>query len=179
LLEEALEEIMAMPGKALACAGAIVFAGGLMLLARRGEAKTRTVAAADEGRQEIEAFNKKFVDAHLNMDNAAVMRLWADDGVSLLPETAPIQGKPAIAKFMDDAVAKMPGYRMEKIDVDFQGLEVSGDWASEWAFEHQIVRPPDDRSVFDGHGKILLVLHREDGGNWRIKREMWNQGEKP
>ena len=54
---------MAMPGKALACAGAIVFAGGLMLVARRGEAKTRTVAAADEGRQEIEAFNKKFVDA--------------------------------------------------------------------------------------------------------------------
>lgn len=167
---------MRMPGKALACAGAIVFAGGLMLLARRGEAKTRTGAAAESGRQEIEAFNKKFVDAHLKMDNAAVMSLWAEDGVSLLPETAPMKGKATIARFLDDVTSKMPGYRMEKMDVEFEGIEVSGNWASEWAFEHQIVRPPDNRPVFDGHGKLLLVLQRETDGNWKIKREMWNQG---
>lgn len=165
--------------KTLVCAGAMVFAGAAMLLARRSDGRVRPVILADTGRQEIEAFNKKFVEAHLKMDNAAVMSLWADDGVSLLPQTEPMKGKATIAKFMDDVVAKMPGYHMEKIDVDFQGIEVSGEWASEWAFEHQIVRPPDDRPVFDSYGKLLLVLHREAGGNWRIKREMWNQGVKP
>jgi len=148
-----------------------------MMLVRRSEGRTARVA--NTGREEIEAFNKKFIEAHLKMDNAAVKSLWADDGVSLLPETAPMIGKAAIGKFMDDVVARMPGYQMEKMEVQFQGIEVSGDWASEWAFEHQIVRPPDDRPVFDGYGKILLVLHRETDGTWRIKREMWNQGMKP
>jgi len=76
------------------------------------------------------------------MDNAAAMSMWADNGVSLLPATAPILGKEAIAKFMDDVVAQMPGYHMERIDMDFQGIEVSGDWASEWALELQVVEPP-------------------------------------
>lgn len=169
---------MPIQGRALACAAAIVFAGGVMLVARRSEARARTVAGADSGRQEIDAFNERFVTAHRKMDNAAVMSLWAEDGVSLLPETAPMIGKAAIGKFIDDVTAKMPGYHMEKMDVDFQGIEVSGNWASEWAFEHQVVRPPDDRPPFDGHGKMLLVLHREADGNWRIKREMWNQGTK-
>ena len=169
---------MGMQGKAFACAAAIVFAGGVVLVARQSDAGTRSAPAADTGRQEIEAFNQRFIAAHLKMDNAAVMSLWADDGVSLLPQTAPLMGKAAIGKFLDEVTGKMPGYRMEKMDVDFQGIEVSGDWASEWAFEHQIVRPPDERPLFDGHGKMLLVLHRGADGNWRIEREMWNQGTK-
>ena len=68
---------------------------------------------------------------------------------------------------------------MERMELDFQGIEVSADWTSEWAFEHQLVRLPDaSEPAFDGSGKMLLVLHREADGNWQIKREMWNQGQK-
>lgn len=130
-------------------------------------------------RKEIESFNAKFVAAHQRMDNFAIAGMWAEDGVSLLPETAPIHGRKAIAKFIDDVVAQMPGYHMRKIELDFQGIEASGDWASEWATEHQIVDPPPGKEVFEGYGKMLLVLHKESDGNWRIKREMWNQGRKP
>jgi ketosteroid isomerase-like protein len=105
--------------------------------------------------------------------------MWAEDGVSLLPETAPMVGKPAIAKFMDDVAARMPGYHMRKIEIDFQGIETSGDWASEWAYEHQMVDAPEGKPPFEGYGKMLLVLHREADGNWKVKREMWNQGLKP
>jgi uncharacterized protein (TIGR02246 family) len=133
----------------------------------------------DAGRREIDAFNKKYIAAHLRMDNAAVMSMWAEDGISLLPATDPIIGKDAIGKFMEDVTGKMPGYHMQKIDVDFQGVEVSGNWASEWAEEHQVVQPPPGRRVIDSYGKLLLVLHREADGNWRITREMWNQGLKP
>ena len=147
----------------------------------RSEASARQTNASTAGssRAEIDAFNKKYIAAHLRMDNAAVMSMWAEDGISLLPATDPMIGKEAIGKFMDEVTGKMPGYHMQKMDVDFQGIEVSGDWASEWAEEHQVVQPPPGRRVIDSYGKLLLVLHRETDGNWRITREMWNQGLKP
>jgi hypothetical protein len=37
----------------------------------------------------------------------------------------------------------MAGCHMQKVEMDFQGIAVSGDWASEWAYEHQVVQPPD------------------------------------
>jgi uncharacterized protein (TIGR02246 family) len=135
-------------------------------------------AGPAEGREEIEAFNKRFLAAHLAMDSAAILGMWADDGVSLLPETQPIIGKPAIAKFLAAVSEQLEGYRMAKMELDFQGIETSGDWASEWANEHQVVEPPPGKPAFDGRGKMLLVLHRDPDGNWRIKREMWNQGER-
>jgi ketosteroid isomerase-like protein len=45
---------------------------------------------ASSGRAEIETFNQKFIDAHLRMDTPAVLLMWAEDGVSLLPEMAPL-----------------------------------------------------------------------------------------
>jgi uncharacterized protein (TIGR02246 family) len=139
---------------------------------------TRSEGKATASRAEIDAFNKKYIAAHLRMDNAAVLGMWAEDGISLLPATDPMIGKEAIGKFMGEVVGRMPGYHMQKMDVDFQGIEVSGDWASEWAEEHQVVQPPG-KPVIDNYGKLLLVLHREADGNWRLTREMWNQGLKP
>ncbi len=146
----------------------------------RSEAKARqTTENGASSRAEIEAFNKKYIAAHLRMDNAAVMSMWAEDGISLLPATDPMIGKETIRTFMNEVMGRMPGYHMQKMEVDFQGIEVSGNWASEWANEHQVVQPPPGRPVVDSYGKLLLVLHREADGNWRITREMWNQGMKP
>jgi ketosteroid isomerase-like protein len=112
-------------------------------LTRIAEKARDREATADERRKEIDAFNAKFLEGHLQMDAAAILGMWAEDGVSLLPETAPLVGKTAITKFLTGVTAQLKGYRMEKMELDFQGIEVSGDWASEWALEHQLVRLPD------------------------------------
>ena len=162
-----------------ACAAAAPAVGLFALMALPSDGKTAQAPDGDGRRKEIAAFNAKFLDAHWRMDTPAIIRMWAEDGVSLLPETVPLVGKPEIARFLDEVTARLKGWRMEKMELDFRGIEVSGDWASEWAFEHQVVQPPDrDKPAFDGRGKMLLVLHREADGSWRIKREMWNQGEK-
>ena len=162
----------------VACAAAAVAAASLALAAGRSEAKN--AQAEEERRQEIAAFNQKFLEAHLKMDTPGILETWSEDGVSLLPETPPMIGKPAIARSLTGVTEQLKGWRMEKMELDFQGIEVSGDWASEWAYEHQIVRPPDSsKPAFDGRGKMLLVLHREANGSWKIKREMWNQGAQP
>jgi len=149
---------------------------GLMVMGIAEAAKT---SGPDAAKSEIEEFNQKFADAHRKMDNAAIIGMWAEDGVSLLPETAPMVGKKTIANFIADVVARMPGYHMQKFEIEFQGIEANGEWASEWATEHQIVAAPAGKENFEGYGKMLLVLHKEADGNWRITREMWNQGVKP
>src|SRR5260370_37322217 len=78
----------------------------------QSEARARqtNASAPSAARAEIDAFNKKYIAAHLRMDNAAVLSLWADDGISLLPATDPIIGKEAIGKFMNEVMGRMPGY---------------------------------------------------------------------
>ena len=78
-------------------------------------------------------------------------------------------------KVIEDVVGRMPGYHMQKSEIEFQGIEAN----REWTTEHQIVEAPPGKENFEGYGKMLLVLHKEADGNWRITREMWNQGIKP
>jgi ketosteroid isomerase-like protein len=130
------------------------------------------------GKAEIEAFNQRFIRAHLKMDNVLVLSFWADDGVSLMPDMAPIIGKSAINKVVEEVVASTPDYRVTKEEIDFHDIQVSSDWASEWGLEHQIAQGPPGKPTFDGHGKILLVLHRDAHGDWRIQQEMWNSAPK-
>jgi len=127
----------------------------------------------------IETLNRAFREATLRMDNAALMALWDDDGVTLLPGLEPIQGKGTIAKWLDDVVSRMPGYRVVTQDNDFHDVQVSGDWASEWGITHQVVQPPEGKPPIDTWGKILLVLRRGADGKWRIREEMWTPGTKP
>lgn len=129
-------------------------------------------AQASESR-ELDAFNRQFTDAILHMDNSAVLNLWSDDGVSLLPNMAPISGKAAIRKFMDDITARTKGYKVVSQEDDWHGIKISGNLASEWADTKQVVQPPANKPQMTIHGKMLLVLHREKDGSWKIERESW------
>ena len=140
--------------------GLLIFAAGLGF-------------AADTG---IEEFNRALIQATTHMDNAAALALWEDDGIVLLPQTRPIIGKKAIAKFLDEVSAQLAGARMEKFEMKCFDIEVTKDSASEWCEEHQHVMLPDGKPPFDGRGKMLLVLHRGADGKWRLRREMWNEG---
>jgi uncharacterized protein (TIGR02246 family) len=131
------------------------------------------------GVAEIEAFNKRYVELHLKMDTAGILALWAEDGVDLMPGEAPLLGRRAISAWVEAIVSKMPGYKMVREDLEFHDIRVSGDWASEWATEHQVVQPPDGKPVIEGFGKMALVLHREANGEWKVKQEMWNAAPRP
>ncbi len=134
-------------------------------------------AFTEAPRAQIEAFNQKFEAATRRMDNAAIMDLWAEDGITLLPSAKPVIGKAAIAAMINAVTEQIKGARMDKFELRCSAIEVSGDLATEWCSEHQIVILPDGKPPFDGRGKMLLVLRRGADGKWRLLREMWNQGE--
>jgi len=135
-------------------------------------------AGGGSAKDEIDAFNKKYVELHLKMDTAGIFATWAEDGVSLVPGEAPLIGEKAIRLWVENILSQMPGYKVIKEEMDFHDLRISGDWASEWATEHQVVQPPDGKPVIDSRGRMALVLHREASGEWKVKQEMWNQAPK-
>src|SRR5260370_40064128 len=108
-----------------------VFLGACLvaLLLATGRMSART--AEDAGRKEIEAFNKRFVELHVKMDTAGVLALWAEDGVDLMPGNAPMIGKKKITAWVEDNLAKMPGYKVTKQEMAFRDIHVSRNWASE------------------------------------------------
>jgi uncharacterized protein (TIGR02246 family) len=136
-------------------------------------------SAEDAGRKEIEAFNKRYVELHLKMDTAGILALWAEDGVDLMPGDAAMIGRKKISAWVEEIVAKMPGFKVMKQEMEFHDIHVCGEWASEWATEHQVVQPPDGKPLIEGYGKMALVLHREANGEWKVEQEMWNAGPKP
>jgi len=132
-----------------------------------------------DAQREIEVFNKRYVELHLKMDTAGILALWAEDGVDLMPGDAPMIGRKKISAWVEDILAKMPGYKVVNQEMEFHDIHVCGEWASEWATEHQVVQPPDGKPVIDSYGKMALVLHREGNGEWKIQQEMWNAAPKP
>jgi uncharacterized protein (TIGR02246 family) len=147
------------------------------LLTAAVRVKARTTE--DAGRKEIEAFNKRYVELHLKMDTAGILAQWSEDGVDLMPGDTAMIGKKKIVAWVEDIVAKMPGYKVLKQEMEFHDIHVCGEWASEWATEHQVVQPPDGKPVIESYGKMALVLHREANGEWRVQQEMWNGSPKP
>jgi len=139
----------------------------------------QTPAPPADPKAEILTFNQNFINAHLRMDNPAIIDMWAEDGVSLLPSMAPMIGRATIGKFINDISAQMPGYKIVREKIDFRDIQVSGDWASEWGLETQGLQPPGNQPTMEGYGKLLFVLHKNAKGEWKIQQEMWNANPKP
>jgi uncharacterized protein (TIGR02246 family) len=151
----------------------MILAAGFVVVAI-GVFRLKAAGSDEAGRSEIEAFNKRYVELHLKMDTAGILELWEEDGIDLMPGEAALIGRKRISAWVEDIVAKMPGYKVMKQEMEFHDIHVCGEWASEWATEHQVVQPPDGKPVIDSYGKMALVLHRQSNGEWKVQQEMWN-----
>jgi uncharacterized protein (TIGR02246 family) len=145
----------------------------VVVLALFGLSALAATARADES-AEIARFNRALDEATRTINNGAMVKLWEEDGVSLLPNQAPLVGKKAIAKFLDDVVKGMPLAKMTTFEFSCNDIRVDGRMASEWCSDHQVVTLAPGKAPVESRGKMLLVLHKGDDGRWRLQKEMWN-----
>ena len=137
-------------------------------------AQKKSQSRASASVAEISALNDALKRATESMDNSATMALWDEEGTTLLPGQAAVTGKANIAKWLDGVTANLKGWKVLKQEQEFHDIQVSGNWASEWATTAQTVQPSDGKPSFTAKGKMLLVLHRGNDSKWKIREEAWN-----
>lgn len=124
---------------------------------------------------DVAAFNTALEQATRTMNTAATLALWADDGVSLMPQVVPINGKPAIERFIDGVMKDIGGATMQSFAMRCFDILGTLPIATEWCVEHQVVLMADGKT-FDSWGRLALVLRKDAYGMWRIKQETWLPG---
>src|SRR5262249_39741017 len=130
------------------------------------------LGGTDAPQGDIAAFNQRFDDAIRAMDNEAIIAMWAEDGVDMMPGQAPLLGKPEIAKFIREMGTKLKGYKVLRHDTEYHVISQSGNTLAEWLTAKQTVAPPDGGKNLEASGRIVLVLEKGAAG-WKIKSEMW------
>ena len=159
---------------------AFVFYGRLIGLIAAGLsfAMGKTSDAQDV-RKKVDAVNQEIVRACQQRDFDATAALWADDGVDLLPGLAPMVGKAKITAWLDSLRPNVQGARMVYCTIDWQDIQIHGDLAYEWGINRQLIEYPPPRKSAPNEGKILFILKRQAGGQWKVALEAWNSNPQP
>ncbi|MDE3137372.1 MAG: SgcJ/EcaC family oxidoreductase [Acidobacteriota bacterium] len=126
-----------------------------------------------DAHEAVERLNRQFLEAGRRQDDAAVMNLWADDGVDLLPGMQPLVGKAAIASWLEGISKRFHGTKVTRYEIHFEKIQINGDWAYEWGTSEETIVDPNGKT-FENPGKITLILHRNAHGQWKLYEEMWN-----
>lgn len=149
------------------------------ILARAFARPPRTVSAGQDAQKSLDAFNQEFVAACQRMDHKADAAFWTEDGVDLLPGLAPMVGKAKISAWLDSLTPQLAGAKMQYCTVDWQDIQIHGDLSYEWGINRQKIEFPPPRKPFEGNGKILLILKRQQDGSWKVALEAWNGNPQP
>lgn len=146
----------------------------LALLLPMPAVSTKNFSTEQDARKALDAFNQGFIAACQKMDQPATAAMWADDGADLIQGMQPMIGKVKISEWLNGVTTQLAGAKMISCTVDWQDIQIHGDLAYEWGLNRQKIEFPAPRKPFEGAGKILLIVKRQPGGEWKIAVETWN-----
>ncbi|MDP5220082.1 SgcJ/EcaC family oxidoreductase [Ruegeria sp. 2205SS24-7] len=121
---------------------------------------------------EIEAARAQWMELFSAGDGAAVAeQSFTENAVLLPPDSAPVEGRDAIATFWQGAFdAGVTGLKLDTISIDVIGDTgiVTGYWT--------VTVPTEGGGTADISGKELLIYKKESDGVWRASHDIWNDG---
>lgn len=136
--------------------------------------------AAAPSQQDIDAINRlrqQDAEASKKWDVDALVALWTDDIVALLPDRDPLIGKEANRKFILSAKQQSEGVEVVEYKFDFKELTVAGDWAYEWGTLTVAEKLPEDSEPFRSKINLMRILKRSADGSWKVSRTVFNNGD--
>ena len=121
---------------------------------------------------EIEAARAQWMELFSAGDGMAVAKQsFTEDAVLLPPDSAPVEGRDAIAAFWQGIFdAGVTGLKLDTISIDVLGDTgiVTGYWT--------VTVPAEGGGTTNVGGKELLIYKKESDGEWRATRDIWNDG---
>jgi uncharacterized protein (TIGR02246 family) len=135
---------------------------------------TEEAAATDVAtvRAEIEAIGDRFEQALLAEDAATIATFYAEDAIALPPGSPRAEGPAAIEALFASWFEMIPASEGFTLTTDDLQLAESGDIAYETGTYTSRGTSPEGEA-YDETGKFLVVYENE-GGEWKIVRDMWN-----
>ncbi len=123
---------------------------------------------------EIERLHQNDIAASKKRDFDALRALVSDDAV-IFPEGGNVvRSKPEIDRWFLAMKKSMEDYEVLAYSMEFEEIQVHGDYAFEWAYTRESARNNRSGEIEKATSKLFRVLKREEG-QWKIYRTMWNQ----
>ena len=118
----------------------------------------------------IEELHRIDLEASRTRDFEALLSLWTEDGVLLMPEMRPVVGKEAIRSYMGKQAAVSRTYTIREYEHFWQEIKIFDDWACEWGYFSGEVEMVDSGEIVRQKGKLLRILKRQEDGSWKCAR---------
>lgn len=143
----------------------------------KAQEATPATAATEKDIEAINRLRQQDVEASKKWDVDALVALWTDDVVTLLPDRTPLVGKEANRNFLLSAKQQSEGVEIVEYKFDFKELTVAGDWAYEWGTLSVAEKLPDDDEPLRSKINLMRVLKRAPDGSWKVSRTIFNNGD--
>ncbi len=126
-------------------------------LAAIGELHQRDVAASKVG------------------DFETLRTLMSEEAVMMPPGGNFVRGRAEIDAAMSRMAEAMSGVEVLDYALDFEEVKVVGDYAFEWGVIRGRTRSRADGKMEAPTYKVMRVLQRQAGGEWKVHRSIWNE----
>lgn len=124
-----------------------------------------SVATPPDVRASFAALNDRFMSTFARGDAAGVAAMYASDGCAFPPGAPPVAGAAALEAFWRGAI----DLGVKAVQLETEELELHGPRAIEVG---RFTLSGEGGATLD-HGKYLVVW-RQESGDWRIYRDIWN-----
>lgn len=129
---------------------------------------------ADE--QAIKSLLQDYAAAYNSGDVNRVMPLWAENGIVLAANRAPVVGKKAIKAWKQREHFAKFSYQMKLYSEE---IGVGEDWAFQRGRYRVTVTPKSGATPVKDEGKFLQIWQRQSDGSWKVARDMANSNKAP
>jgi uncharacterized protein (TIGR02246 family) len=142
--------------------GVLVFVG---LVSNTGPATAQNTAKDPA----VIAIADAYTKASLAGDAKGIVALYAEDGIELPPNHAPVKGRAAIESYYDE---QMRSAKLTAFSLDHWDSRASGDVAYDVGAYKQTLKPADG-AVINDSGKYTVIL-KKVGGEWKVAYAIYN-----